>query len=164
MLVTVHTAFSAATTKKLSSLWAIGIIAFFAHFILDSIPHGDWIWGRVGLALGIPDLVLLTLGLLFYSVFTKKLQFKLYAAAIGSLLPDLLWVLALFAHWRWLVWFNNLHAATHQIIGNNLVSGGIGYGIQALTLLISLYYLFRKPKIKTITVRSAVPAGILATE
>lgn len=154
MFVTVHTAVGLALTQNFTSPLLAAGVAFISHWILDIIPHGDevlseklsakgWSRTKIGLALGLPDTIVLVISFLAYLILVPPLQpIVMIAAALGAVLPDILWGLATIIKWQWLQTFDRWHEKTHNLLGRKILPMWAGFSIQAIIMIAALWLLF----------------------
>lgn len=124
MFLTVH-AVTSLTTLKISSNPIILLgLNFLLHYVLDSIPHGDW--GTMkGFKNTIVNYIILFISDMFFVILVCFLYIKsnpvntinVLCAIMGSILPDILWGLYDLTKLKFLKIFVNINHFAHQILG-----------------------------------------------
>ncbi len=124
MFLTVH-AVASLTTLKISSNPIILLgLNFLLHYVLDSIPHGDW--GTMkGFKNTIVNYIILFISDMFFVILVCFLYIKsnpvntinVLCAIMGSILPDILWGLYDLTKLKFLKIFVNINHFAHQILG-----------------------------------------------
>jgi len=124
MFLTTHAVASITTLKITQNPIILFGINFLLHYILDSIPHGDW-----GTLKGFKNtilnyIILFTLDIFFvllilYSYINSNSYnlFNILSAVIGSILPDILWGLYDITKLKFLKIFLDINHFAHQILG-----------------------------------------------
>ncbi|HNZ86450.1 MAG TPA: hypothetical protein PLD95_02420 [bacterium] len=124
MFLTTHTIASLATLKISSNPIILFGLNFLLHYILDSIPHGDW-----GAIKGFKNLIanyaiLFICDIFFvitiYFLYTKSNPvntINVLCAITGSILPDILWGMYYVTKLKFLKIFVNINYYAHQVFG-----------------------------------------------
>ena len=100
MFLTTHSAIGIAIATKVANPWLAFAFAFIAHYILDIIPHGDepifktetkkQRYKKIIYAL-IIDLIIVAIYIFFIMTKIPLNPVIIFAAVLGSILPDILW-------------------------------------------------------------------------
>ena len=149
MYLTTHSAVGIAlATKTINPLFAF-IFAFIAHYILDIIPHGDESIFNKDISAAkrykkIISIVLIDLAITAVYVFFVMTKIPLspviiFAAVLGSILPDILWGIYDIKPLKILKPLVKLHSFFHNPSKKNLP---INMGIIMQVILIILLYIF----------------------
>ena len=123
MFLTVHSTIGIAIATKAASPWLAFIFSFFAHYILDAIPHGDESIFKNHTAKQkyqniikflIIDLVIMAIYIFFIMTKVPLNPVIIFAAVLGSILPDILWGLYDVTHLKILKPFMSIHNLFHN--------------------------------------------------
>lgn len=91
-----HMVFGGAMTTKIRKPWAAAAAAFFSHFLLDAVPHNDYLyfylndWEYVYFSPMSLVLLGLGIGLLLLIGWRKKNKFNFWLAGGLAALPDVI--------------------------------------------------------------------------
>lgn len=148
MFLTTHAVVSIATLKITEDPIILFGINFLLHYILDSIPHGDW-----GILKGfkntIVNYIILFLGDIFFVLLVLYLYinsnsystFNILCAVFGAILPDILWGLYDLTKLKFLKIFVNINHFAHQILGFQ-EEQRLYFLTQILVIIISLIIIY----------------------
>lgn len=124
MFLTVHAVASLTTLKISSSPIILLGLNFLLHYILDSIPHGDWGTMRGFkntivnyIILFIPDIFFVMVICFLYVKSNPVNTINILCAITGSILPDVLWGLYDLTKLKFLKIFVSINHFAHQIFG-----------------------------------------------
>ena len=150
MFLTAHSAIGVAIATKATNPWLAFSLAFIAHYILDAIPHGDEAlfdnmktkkdkYTKLSIML-IIDFVIIAIYLLLIMTKISLDPVIIFAAVLGSILPDILWGLYDVKPIKILKPFIKLHSACHNVFHKKL-SLKTGLLIQLLIVILATIYI-----------------------
>lgn len=152
MFLTPHSVAAVALTQAVTAPGLAFVIGFVSHFLLDLVPHGDdglnkWILKKKGSRVRkifyvacIDSLIGGSIFLLLWAVAPRFNFWVAASAALGSVLPDILWGLAeLFPKSRILEHYKQKHHLWQGSVSDPL-SLKWGMILQLFTLLVSLWF------------------------
>ncbi len=150
MFLTTHAAVAVAITTSSSNPPLAFVIGWVSHFLLDLIPHGDrglneWVekgsrLKRITAAAAIDGCAAVVLFIAIILSF-PTLDIRIAgAAALGSILPDVLWGIAEIIPLPPLRWYQQKHHAFQHLVSDTL-SLKAGNAVQLIFLLFSLLVL-----------------------
>lgn len=94
MVITPHLLVGAAIGKRVRSVWLVFVLAWLSHYLLDFLPHWDYLSDinianldhltKIGLDF------LLGLSLVYLLVYPCSKKFPIFVGAIAAILPDCL--------------------------------------------------------------------------
>jgi len=148
MFVTAHSAIGIAAvtaigTQNPAAAFAVG---WLLHYVADAIPHGDERLGAWCMSGRRPTWRMggvFTLDLLVFSMvlavahLTHGLTWVVVAAAVGSMMPDLLLGFEMVLQRRTLSWLTRIHNAAHKSTG---LIFSLKYGLPAQVMLAVLMW------------------------
>ena len=150
MFLTTHASVAVAITASSSNPLLAFVVGWISHFLLDLIPHGDrglneWVekgsrLKRITAAAAIDGCIAVLFFLAMILAF-PLLDFRVAAAAaLGSVLPDVLWGIAEIVPLPPLRWYQRKHHAFQDLVSDTL-SLKAGGAVQLIFLLSSLLVL-----------------------
>lgn len=127
MYLVVHASVGAALGGAMPATWMAAPVGFLSHFVLDIIPHGDGVVGRVLLrkenrlalvALALLDAIaaLCIVVLLWLLGFIQSPEGAVLGA-VAAMLPDILSGFTALSHGTFLKDFDEFHGWNHQLLG-----------------------------------------------
>ncbi len=124
MHLTTHAAVGILAATKTANPWWAFILSFILHFVLDLIPHGDEsildknrpLAGQYKRILSFSGSDFIILISYTYFILTKidTDPVIIFSAVLGSVLPDVLWILQDITHSKILKPFNQIHKLFHN--------------------------------------------------
>lgn len=150
MFLTAHSAIGIAIATKATNPWLAFILAFIAHYILDAIPHGDEVlfdkmktkkekYTKLSMML-IIDFAIIAIYLLLIMTKISLDPVIIFAAVLGSILPDVIWGLYDIKPIKVLKPFVKLHNICHNIF-NRKLSLKTGLIVQLLIVILATIYI-----------------------
>jgi len=150
MFLTAHSAIGIAIATKAANPWLAFVFAFIAHYFLDTIPHGDESifnkskskkqrYSKI-LSFLTADLIVTGIYVLIIMTKTPLNPIILFAAILGSILPDILWGLYDVTKIKILKPFVVIHSLFHNPTKKNL-SLIAGIVIQVIVIIIATLYI-----------------------
>lgn len=145
MVITPHMLVGAAVGSKFGNPWLVFTLGLLSHYLLDALPHWDYL---KGIEIKNPD-HLIKIGLdfilggffVFLLTYSSEQRFLILIALLGALLPDILEVIYCNFNIKWLRPLSLIH---HKIHYPKRLSFWAGLPATLAVCLIAVYLLWDK--------------------
>jgi hypothetical protein len=151
MFLTTHSSIGIAIATKVVNPWLAFIMAFIIHYLFDAIPHGDESifdtktkkhrYKNIVKSL-IIDLIIVSVYILFIMTKIPLNPIIIFAAVLGSILPDVLWGLYDITQIKILSPFAKLHSFFHNPLHKNMRLAA-GIVLQFILIIIATLYILQ---------------------
>lgn len=154
MILAPHMLVGGAIGMRVKNVWLVFLLAFLSHFLLDFIPHWDYLDSVI--VSGFPFFIKVTpdiiAGMLLLVIVvcrqnvSEKILRLIFLGAGAALLPDLIQFLFYNFEIAALAPFVDLHNFIHHFTGLSLAQG---IPATILVSFLALLYMFRKRGVET---------------
>jgi len=152
MIIIPHMLVGAAIGRRVHNIWLVFIFGFISHYLLDFLPHWDYL-SRIEITN--PDHLIkigldfiLGVSIIFILIRSCSKKWLVLVGIIAALLPDFLNVIYYSFGFQWLELLSQLHHTAHYWQGLSFWQG-LPAGLFVSLLAIIVFVLSPKNKLET---------------